>query len=90
MRQRPLLFNTHVDNDFILAIICMMYTCSCYWEVEVVERCGLCCAPPPPPLPGDTLYTSVVSGMTSGAVASAIANPTDVLKVQLWGGSGEE
>lgn len=32
---------------------------------------------------GDSLYAHVAAGMTSGAVASAIANPTDVLKVRM-------
>ena len=30
---------------------------------------------------GETLYMNIVSGVSSGAIAAAIANPTDVLKV---------
>jgi solute carrier family 25 protein 14/30 len=36
--------------------------------------------------PGEeTVLKNVLAGMTSGAVASAIANPTDVLKVSCRG-----
>lgn len=35
----------------------------------------------------ETLLTNVLSGMTSGAIASAIANPTDVLKVRMQSAS---
>ena len=31
--------------------------------------------------PEESVVSNVLAGMTSGAVASAIANPTDVLKV---------
>ena len=31
----------------------------------------------------ETVFMNVLAGMTSGAVASAIANPTDVLKVYI-------
>lgn len=31
---------------------------------------------------GETLYMNIISGVSSGVVASAIANPTDVLKVK--------
>ena len=47
-------------------------------------------SPPSPPsfsphtqLSEETVYTNVAAGVVSGALSSAIANPTDVLKV--WG-----
>lgn len=37
------------------------------------------------PLADETIVTNVVAGVISGAASSAIANPTDVLKVQVGG-----